>query len=417
MDFTKKLALLASAFVASLTCAGIARGQVKAEGISDGKVKIGVLTDLSGVFSDAAGRGSVEAARMAIEDFGGNVRGAPIELLVADHQNKADIGAAKAREWFDQQGVDMITDVVNSSVALAVARLLPEKRRVMMVVGSGSTRLTNEDCTPYTVHYAYDSYSNAVAGARAIVKRGGKRWFFVTQDFAFGYALEKDASAAVRQLGGQVVGSVRHPLGAADFSSYILQAQSSKAEVIGLATAGGDFVNAVKSANEFGVTKRQSLAGLFVTLSEIRGLGLQATQGLLYTEGWYWDSNDETRKFARRFFERMKRMPSMFHAGVYSSVTTYLKAVQASQTDSADAVMKAMRSSRIRDMFTNDGQIRADGRMVHDMYLAEVKRPEDSKYPWDYVRIVATIAASEAFQPLASSTCAMVKSSTTRRDR
>ena len=387
--------------------------QSKAGGpkLSDGVVRIGVLTDMSGLYSDLGGAGSVLAAKMAIDDFKAAEKGKafPIELVSADHQNKADIGAQKAREWYDTQGVDMITDALNSAVALSVAKLTAEKKRILIDTGAASTRLTNEDCSPYTVHYVYDTYSLANGTGNAIVKGGGKTWFFLTADYAFGHSLESDTSNVVKAGGGQVLGAVRHPLNASDFSSFLLQAQSSKAQVVGLANAGGDTINSIKAANEFGLTKTQSLAGLLVFITDIHSLGLQIAQGMMLTDGWYWDQNDDSRKFGKRYFEQMRKMPSMNQAGVYSAVTTYLKAIQAAGTDDADAVMAQMKKMKINDMFTKNGYIRADGRMVHDMYLMQVKKPSESKYPWDYFTVKATIPAEQAFLPLAQSKCSLVK--------
>jgi branched-chain amino acid transport system substrate-binding protein len=379
--------------------------------LSDGVVRVGVLTDMSGLYSDLGGAGSVLAAKMAIDDFKAAEKGKafPIELVSADHQNKADLGAQKAREWYDTQGVDMITDALNSAVALSVAKLTAEKKRILIDTGAASTRLTNEDCSPYTVHYVYDTYSLANGTGNAIVKNGGKTWFFLTADYAFGHSLEGDTAAVVKSSGGQVLGAVRHPLNASDFSSFLLQAQTSKAQVVGLANAGGDTINSIKAANEFGLTKNQSLAGLLVFITDIHSLGLQIAQGMMLTDGWYWDQNDESRKFGKRYFEQMKKMPSMNQAGVYSAVTTYLKAVQAAGTDDADTVMAQMKKMKINDMFAKNGYIRADGRMVHDMYLMQVKKPADSKYPWDYFTVKATIPAEQAFLPLSQSKCALVK--------
>jgi branched-chain amino acid transport system substrate-binding protein len=405
-----KLSLVAGLLLSGIS--GFAAAADKdAGGISDGAVKIGVLTDMSGLYADLGGRGSVEAAKMAVEDFGGKVLGKPIEVLSADHQNKADIGANIAREWYDRQGVDMITDAMNSAVALATAKLTAEKKRILIANGAGSTKLTNEECTPYTVHYAYDTYAMAKGTAGTVAKQGGKSWYFLTADYAFGQSLQADAAKAVKAAGGEVLGEVKHPLNAADFSSFILQAQSSKAKVVGLADAGGDIVNAIKAANEFGLTKDQTLAGLLVMITDVNSLGLPTAQGLLLTEGWYWDLNDETRKFGKRFFEKMKKMPTMVQAGVYSATTTYLKAIQAAGTDNADAVMAEMKKTKINDMFAKNGYIRQDGRMVHDMYLMQVKKPAESKYPWDYYNVKATIPGDEAYQPMSESRCAFAKKS------
>jgi branched-chain amino acid transport system substrate-binding protein len=379
--------------------------------ISDGVVKIGLILDMSSLYADITGEGSVTAARMAIEDFGGTVLGKPIELVYADHQNKPDIAAGKAREWFDRDHVDAIMDVAASATALAVADVAKAKNRIVVFNGPGSVRLTNEACTPVTVHYTYDTFALANGTGRAVVKGGGDTWFFLTADYAFGQALEKDTSDVVKAEGGRVLGSVRHPLNASDFSSFLLQAQASGAKVIGLANAGGDFINAMKGASEFGITQsgKQSLAGLLVYINDIHSLGLKTTQGLLLTEAFYWDLNDETRAWSRRFFERLKKMPNMSQAGVYSSTMHYLRAVKAAGTDDTAAVMRKMKEMPINDFFAKNGHIREDGRMVHDMYLFEVKKPAESKTPWDYYKVKATIPAEQAFQPLAKSACPLVK--------
>lgn len=405
MKQTNKIAL---GLVAGMMFSGVAAA-ADAGGVSDGTVKIGVLTDMSGLYADLGGQGSIEAVKMAIADFGGKVLGKPIEVVSADHQNKADVGANIAREWYDRQGVDMVTDAMNSAVALATAKITAEKKRVLMVSGAGSTKLTNEECTPYTVHYTYDTYAMAKGTAATLSKQGGNSWYFLTADYAFGQSLEGDATKAVKANGGQVLGSVRHPLNAADFSSFVLQAQSSKAKVVGLADAGGDIINAIKAANEFGLTKNQTLAGLLVMITDINSLGLPTAQGLVLTEGWYWDLNDDTRKFGKRFFDKMKKMPTAIQAGVYSSTLTYLKAVQAAGTDNADAVMAQMKKEKINDLFAKNGYIREDGRMVHDMYLMQVKKPAESKYPWDYYTIKATIPGDEAYQPMSESRCSLAK--------
>ena len=411
--------LVGSLFAAVATNAALGQGAAKqapaksaaakAGSVSGDVVKIGVLTDLSGLYSDLGGLGSVEAARMAVQDFGGKVLGKSIEIVSADHQNKADVGSNKAREWFDREGVDMITDALNSGVAIAVTKVAGEKKKILMDTGAASTRLTNEDCNPYTVHYVYDTYALANGTGTAMTKAGGDSWFFLTADYAFGHSLEGDTANAVRAAGGKVLGAVRHPLNASDFSSFLLQAQSSKAKVVGLANAGGDTINSIKAANEFGITKNQQLAGLLVFISDVHSLGLQTTQGMLLTDGWYWDYNDETRAFGKRFFEKRKMMPGMNHTGVYSAVSTYLKAVQAAGTDEPDAVMAQLKKLKINDVFAKNAYIRADGRMIHDMYLMEVKKPSESKYPWDYFKVRAVIPGEQAYQPLSKSTCPMIK--------
>ena len=377
--------------------------------ISGDVVRIAVLTDMSGPYSDVGGPGSVEAARMAVADFGGKVLGKSVEVVYGDHQNKADIASQTVRAWIDTQGVDMIVDANNSAVALAIAKIVTEKKRIFIAGGVGTTRLTNEECSPYVVQYIFDTYALANGTARAIVKNGGKSWFFVTVDYAFGHALEQDAANAVRAAGGNVVGQVRHPLNAADFAAFMLQAQASKAEVIGLANSGNDTINSIKSASEFGLTKSQTLAGLLVFSTDIHSLGLGLTQGMLMTDGWYWDYDDDTRKLGRRFFEKMKKMPTMTQAGVYSAVLSYLKSVRAAGTDDADAVMSELKKLKINDSFAKNAYVREDGRMMHDMYLMQVKKPSESKYPWDYYNVTAVIPAEQAFQPLSLSRCPLVK--------
>jgi branched-chain amino acid transport system substrate-binding protein len=406
---SKLLATLVGAALLGMV-SNLALGQTAKPGaISGDKVIIGVMNDMSGLYADIGGPGSVEAAKMAVQDFGGKVLGKPVEVVFADHQNKPDVGANKAREWYDTQGVDMIVDVPTSSVAISVGKVAAEKKRLLIATGAATTRLTNEDCNAYTVHYAYDTYALANGTGKAIVKTGGKTWFFLTADYAFGHSLEGDTAAVVKANGGTVLGQVRHPLNASDFSSFMLQAQASKAQIIGLANAGGDTINSVKAANEFGLTKNQSLAGLLLFITDIHSLGLKTAQGMMLTSAWYWDANDETRKFARRFFEKMKRMPTFDQAGVYSAVTTYLKSVKAAGSDDADKVMADLKKTKINDMFAKNGYIRQDGRMIKEMYLMQVKKPEDSKYPWDYYTLKATIPAEEAFQPLSKSTCPMIK--------
>lgn len=381
----------------------------KAPKISDDVVKIGVLTDMSGLYSDGGGPGSVAAAQLAIDDFGGKVLGKPIVLVYADHQNKADVGASKAREWFDTQQVDLIVDVPNSGVALAVSKVANEKRRLFMVAGGGSTRLTNEDCNPYTIHYVYDTYATGGVTGRAVVQQGGNSWFFITADYAFGHSLQDDTSREIKAVGGQVLGSVLHPLSAPDFSSYLLQAQSSGAKVIGLADAGGDTINAIKTATEFGITKKQTLAGLLFVITDVNSLTLKVAQGMYLSEGYYWDLNDDTRRLGKRFFDKIHRMPTMYQAGVYSAVLQYLKAIQATGTDDTDTVIKKLKETTLNDDFVKGGKVRADGRMVHDFYLFQVKAPSESKYPWDYYKLITKVPGDQAFQPLSESRCPLIK--------
>ena len=374
--------------------------------ISDDVVRIGVITDLSGFLSDMTGDGAVHAVRMAVADFGGKVLGKPIEVLAADNLNKADLAASLVRTWFDTQQVDMIIDLGNSATALSAANVATQKNKIVIATSPGTTRLTNENCGPTTIHYAYDTYALANGIVKALVKEGHDSWYFVTIDFAGGHSIEKDASDMVKAGGGKVLGAARHPIDASDFSSYILQAQGSKAKVVGFATAGQAAINAIKTAGEFGLGKTQVLAGLYVFLSDVHSLGLQTAQNMYVTTGFYWDRNDESRKWARRYFEKMKRMPTQIQAADYSATMHYLNAVQAAGTDETGAVMKKMKELPINDFFAKNGKIREDGRMVHDMYLAQVKKPADSKYPWDYYSIKAVIPAEQAFQPLAKSTCA-----------
>jgi branched-chain amino acid transport system substrate-binding protein len=399
------------ALLMSAALAGLAAAPALAQQFSGDAVKIGVLTDLSGVYSDFGGAGAVEAARMAVQDFGGKVAGKPIEVISADHQNKADVASSKAREWYDTQGVDLITESLNSAVALAVSKVATEKKKMQMVTGAATSRLSNEDCGPYTIHYVYDTYALAQGTGAAVVKAGGDTWFFLTADYAFGHSLEKDTGDVVKAAGGKVLGAVRHPLSASDFSSFLLQAQTSGAKVVGLANAGADTVNSIKAAFDFGLTPKQQLAGLLTLVTDVHGLGIEQAQGLYTTEAWYWDQNDETRAFAKRFFEKIKKIPNSNQAGVYSAVTNYLKAVQAANTDESDAVVKQLKATPINDMFVKNGKIRQDGLHVHDMYLFQVKAPKDSKYPWDYYKQIATVPGDKAFQPLEASRCPLVKKS------
>ncbi len=373
-------------------------------GFSDGVVKIGVLTDMTGAYSDLAGPGSVAAARMAVEDFGG-LPGTKVEVVSADHQNKPEVASTVARRWLDQEQVDVIVDLVTSSTALAVMPIAAEKKRITLLSGPGSDPITGDKCTPYNVHYTYNTYSMAQGTGKAVVENGGKSWFFITADYVFGHTLEEDTAKVVQAAGGQVKGNVLAPFPTTDFSSYLLQAQGSGAQIIGLANAGADTVNAIKQAHEFGITPRQTLAGLLVFLSDIHSLGLETAQGLYLTTAFYWDRDDASRAWAKRFFGKTGKMPTMVQAGVYSEVMHYLQAVKKTGTDQADAVMQAMRDAPVNDFFAHGGRIGPDGLMRHDMYLAQVKKPGESRGPWDYYRIVTTIPADQAFQPLASSSC------------
>ncbi|KUY57592.1 ABC transporter substrate-binding protein [Burkholderia sp. RF2-non_BP3] len=371
-------------------------------------VKIGFVTDMSGLYADIDGQGGLEAIRMAVADFGGKVLGKPIEVVYADHQNKADIAASKAREWMDRGGLDLLVGGTNSGTALAMAKLAAEKKKVYINIGAGADTLTNEECTPYTVHYAYDTMALAKGTGSAVVKQGGKSWFFLTADYAFGKALEKNTSDVVKANGGQVLGAVRHPLSASDFSSFLLQAQSSKAQILGLANAGGDTINAIKAAKEFGITKTMKLAGLLMFINDVHSLGLETTQGLVLTDSWYWNRDAASRQWAQRYFGKMKKMPSSLQAADYSSVTTYLKAVQAAGTTDSDKVMAELKKMKINDFYAK-GFIRQDGSMIHDMYLMEVKKPSESKEPWDYYKVLATIPGDQAFGTKQESRCALWK--------
>lgn len=396
---------LAAAAAALCSTAGWAQSK-----LSDSAVRIGVLTDMSGQFSHESGKGSVTAVQMAVEDFGGKVLGMPIEVISADHLNKPDVALAKAREWYDAQKVDMITNLINSAIALGVVNVAKERNRIAIVNGSGSSRLTNDSCTPNSIHYAYDTYALANGTARALLEKGADTWFFLTADYAFGHALEGDTSAILKARNGKVVGSVRYPVETSDHSSFLLRAQDSKAKVVAMAGSGTSFVNAVKSAHEFGIgSGGQTVAGLLVWLTDVHSLGLETAQGMLLTDAFYWDRDEKTRAWSKRFFERMKRMPHMGDAGDYSSTMHYLKAVQAAGTDEAGAVMAKMKATPVDDFFATNGRIREDGRMIHDMYVYEVKKPSESKYPWDYYKLRATIPADVAFRPLAESACPLVK--------
>ncbi len=399
-----------AALSASLLLATAGLAAPPKETISDGVVKIGVLTDMSGVYSTLGGKGTQVGVEMAVKDFGGKVLGKPIVVIGADHQNKADIASAKAREWFDNEKVDMITGLLNSGCALAVQKLGGDKKRITMNTGAASTELTNGAWTPYSIHYVYDTYALGKVTGQAVVQTGGKSWFFITADYAFGQSLEGNTSLFVKKLGGKVVGSVRHPLSSADFSSYLLQAQASGAQIIGLANAGGDTINAIKQAKEFGIgQKGQKLVGLLIFDTDIKSLGLNVAQGMQFTSGFYWDRDEATRAFAKRFFAIHKAMPTMDQAGAYSATMNYLKAIKLAGTDDPDAVMAKLKSMDISDFFAVHGKIRVDGRMVHDMYLMEVKKPSESKGEWDLLKIVKTVSGDEAFMPLSESTCPAVK--------
>jgi branched-chain amino acid transport system substrate-binding protein len=395
-----KLAMLGSALAAASICAASAAA-------ADNVVKIGFITDMSGPYADFDGPGGAEAIKMAIADFGGMVNGKKIELVVVDHQNKADIAASRAREWFDKEGVDMLIGCSNTAANLAMAKVAADKKKVFISAGSGTTRLTNEECNPYTIQYAYDTAALARGTGAALTKQGGKSWYFLTVDYAFGTSLEKDTSDVVKANGGKVLGSVKHPLSASDFSSFLLQAQASKAQILGLANAGSDVINSIKAAHEFGVDKTMKLASLLVFINDIHSLGLPITQGMYLTDGWYWDLNDDSRKWANRYFEKMKKMPSMFQAADASATIQYLNAVKATGGTDADKVMAHLKKNKINDFFTKNGVVRPDGRMVHDMYLMQVKTPSESKRPWDYYKLVQTIPGDQAYMSKAESKCSL----------
>ena len=387
-----------------LVAAGLASPLVQAQE----KVKIGFVTDMSSLYADVDGKNGAIAMQMAIEDFGGKALGQPIEFMSADHQNKADIAASKMREWIDTQNISLVFSGTNSGTALAVSQVANEKKRVHFNNGAGSSALTNEQCNPYTVHYVYDTVALAKGTGGAVVDRGGKDWFFLTADYAFGQALESDTTKVINAKGGKVLGSVKHPLNASDFSSFLLQAQNSNAHILGLANAGGDTINAIKAAKEFGINKTMKTAGLLVFLTDIHSLGLKNTEGLLHTTSWYWDMNDESRKFANKFFAKTKRMPTDVQAGNYSAVMTYLKAVEAVKTTNPDKVMAYLKSTPIND-FYGKGVIRPDGTFAHDMYLVEAKKPSESTKPWDYLKVLNKLPADTVWTTKAETKCALWK--------
>jgi len=390
--------------IAAAACVALSAAPACAQG-----VKIGILNDQSGVYADYGGKWSLEAAKMAVEEFGGEVLGQKIEIISADHQNKPDIGVSIARKWYDVDGVDMITELTTSSVALAVNELSKEKKKIDIVVGAATSRITGDACQPYGFHWAYDTHALAVGTGGALVEAGGDSWYFITVDYAFGYALEQDTSEIVKAKGGKVLGSVRYPLNASDFSSFLLQAQSSKAKIVGLANAGLDTSNSIKQAAEFGIVAGgQKLAALLFTLAEVHGLGLQAAQGLVLTEAFYWDRDDRSRAFAEKFFKRTNRMPNMIQAGTYSATLSYLKAVKAAGTKDTEAVARKLKELPVDDAFAK-GQVLANGRFVHDLYLFEVKKPAESKKPWDYYKLIATVAGDKAFPTAAESGCPLTK--------
>ena len=396
-----------AAFAAALGC-GSAFAQY-----TDGVIKIGVMNDMSGTYSDLSGQGSVIAARMAVEDFGAAAKGMKVEIVGADHQNKPDVGQNVVRTWIDVDKVDVIVDVPTSSVALAVNQIVKEKNKVFLVSGAAASNLTGKDCTPNTIHWTYDTWALANGTGNAIVKTGGDTWYFLTADYAFGHALERDTAAVVEKNGGKVVGKVRHPFPGQDFSSFLLQAQTSKAKIIGLANAGADTINSIKQASEFGIVQGgQNLAALLAFITDVHALGLKTAQGLIMTEAWYWDLNDNNREFTKKFAPQFKGLhPTMVHAGVYSAVMHYLKAVEALKSDAdGAAVVAKMKEMPTDDKLFGKGEVRADGRKIHPMYLFEVKKPAESKGPWDYYKLRATIPADQAFRPLKEGECPLVKS-------
>ena len=395
----KTIALTAVSLAVALAAGGVQAQE---------KVKIGFITDMSSLYADVEGKGGATAIQMAIDDFGGKVNGLPIELVTADHQNKADIAASKAREWIDTDNLTMLFGGTNSGTGLALAKVAQEKKRVFIVNGAGTSALTNEQCSPYTVHYAYDTVALAKGTGGAVVGQGGKSWFFLTADYAFGAALEADTAKVVKEKGGTVVGGVKHPLNASDFSSFLLQAQNSKAQILGLANAGGDTINAIKAAKEFGINKSMKMAGLLVFITDIHSLGLKNTEGLLLTTSWDWNLDEKTRAFGKKFFDKTKRMPTDIQAADYSATTAYLKAVQAVKSTDADKVMAELKKTPINDFYAK-GTIRADGRFVHDMYLMQVKSPSESTQPWDYYKMVAKLPGEQVFTSLAESKCALLK--------
>jgi branched-chain amino acid transport system substrate-binding protein len=401
-----KRGLIAAAVAAALAAAGVAQAQV-----SDGVIKIGVLNDQSSLYADIGGPGSVVAARMAVEDFGAAKKGMKVEIVSADHQNKPDVGSGIARQWYDVDKVDVIVDVPTSSVALAISEITKQKGKAFLITGAATSDLTGKACSPNSVHWLYDTWMLANGTGSAIVKTGGDSWFFITADYAFGHALERDTEGVVIKNGGKVLGKVRAPLNTQDFSSFLLQAQSSKAKIIGLANAGGDTINSIKQASEFGIVRGgQNLAGLLVFLSDVHGLGLDKAQGLIFTEAWYWDMNDASRAWTKRFVAQNNgKYPTMDHAGVYSAVLHYLKAVEAGKTDDGTKVIAQMKNMPTDDPLFGKGRIRQDGRKIHQAYLFEVKKPSESKYPYDYYKLRATIPADQAFRPEKEGGCSLVK--------
>ena len=407
MKFILPSALVLST-IALLT--GAAHAQTGGAKISDGVVKIGVLTDINGPFMDNVGKGSIVATEIAVEEFGGKVLGMPIEIVTADHQNKADIASTKTREWLDRDRVDAVTELGNSAVALAAMKIAQEKGRMSIVTGAGAQRISNEDCTPNNVHWVYDSYALANVGTKSLVKKGFKTWYYVTADYAFGHSLENDGRKFIEAAGGSVVGSSRYPFPGNDFASYIVKANGSKANAVAIATAGLDLQNAIKQGREFGLgTGGQATVAMLMSIMDVHGLGLKNAGNMMFAESFYWDYDDESRKFADKFMKKMKRMPTALQAGQYSAIRTYLKAVEQAQSDDVADVIKAMKRMRIQDAFAKNGTLRDDGKMVHDMLLVKVKTPSESKKPWDYYSVQETVPGKEAFESLEQSKCPLVK--------
>ncbi|HZY18938.1 MAG TPA: ABC transporter substrate-binding protein [Ramlibacter sp.] len=398
-----KLKTLAAAIAAGLASFGAAAQT------QDGPVRIGFITDMASLYADIDGPAGAEMIKWAVQDFGGKVLNRPIEVLTADHQNKADVAASKAREWIDSQNLSMLIGGTSSGTNLAMAGIAKEKKRPFISIGAGSARLTNEDCSPYTVHYAYDTVALAKVGGSALVKGGAKKWYFLTADYAFGHSLESDATKVVKENGGTVVGSVKHPLNASDFSSFLLQAQGSKADILAMANAGGDTINAMKAAKEFGITKSMKVAGLLVFINDVHAVGVANAEGLQVADSWYWNQDDDSRKFAKRFFDKYKRMPSSLQAADYSAAMNYLKAVQQAGTTDGDKVMAALKATKFNDFYHKNASIRADGRVLHDMYLFQVKSPKESTTPWDYYKLVAKVPGEQAFTTAAESKCSALK--------
>ena len=397
-------------FAAALTMSGAVQTEIAQAQISGDTVKIGVLNDMSGLYADLGGQGSVEAARMAVADFGGNVSGKKIEIISADHQNKPDVGGAIARQWYDNDGVDVIVDVPTSSVALAVQDVARERKKAFLISGAASSDLTGKSCSPTSVHWTYDTVALGNGTGGAVVKSGGDTWFFITADYAFGHALERDTTAVVQANGGKVLGSVKVPLNTADFSSYLLQAQASKAKIVGLANAGGDTINSIKQAAEFGLVEGgQKLAGLLVFITDVHSLGLKTANGLQLTEAFYWDQNDETRAWSKKFFDKMNKQPTMVQAGIYGAVTHYLNAVKATGSDDGPTVVKKMKETPVNDFMTKNGKILDTGRLIRDMYLFEVKKPSESKGEWDLYKLISTIPGEEAFKRPGGNECPLTK--------